>query len=100
MLRVITLWPFPGPLSITHVSNVLVDRHSGPMLGEDSSPPRVRLTEEGVSKPSSGESEVESADAGEEGADCRSNVAGALPSLGESVFVTSASSHLSQSSEV
>ena len=41
------------------------------MLGENASTPSVRLTEEGVSKPSSVESEVESADAGEERADTR-----------------------------
>jgi len=51
------------------ISDVLVDRDSGEADGEDVSSPRIRLTEEGVSKPSSGKSEVESADAGEEGAD-------------------------------
>jgi hypothetical protein len=47
----------------SNVSHVLVDRDSRPVVGEDGSPPSVRLTEEGVSKPSSGESEVEAADA-------------------------------------
>jgi hypothetical protein len=49
-----------------NVSNVLVDGHSGPMVGEHPSSPRIRLTEEGVSKPSTGEAKVEPADAGEE----------------------------------
>jgi hypothetical protein len=38
-------------------------------MGKNGSAPRVRLTEEDVSKPSSGEPEVESSDAGKEAAD-------------------------------
>jgi hypothetical protein len=54
----ITVWWYGS-----NICHVLVDRDSGEVLGEDVSPPRVRLTEEVVSKPSSGESMVESADA-------------------------------------
>jgi hypothetical protein len=52
-----------------YVCHVLVDRNSGPVPLEDSASVSVALTEEGVSKPSSGESEIKAADAREEAAD-------------------------------
>jgi len=53
----------------TDSSYVFVDGDSGEPLRKHTSPPRIAFTEEGVSKPSSRESRVESADPGEEGAD-------------------------------
>jgi hypothetical protein len=56
----------PSGISVrlgSYKRHVLVDGDSREVMGEDFSAPRVRLTEEGVSKPSSGESVVESANA-------------------------------------
>ncbi len=53
----------------THISYVVVDGDSGPVVGEHSSSPLVRLAEEGVLEPGSGQSIVHPSDSAEEAAD-------------------------------
>jgi hypothetical protein len=51
--------------ALTYTSDVVVDRDSGPVLGDDPSSPRVDLAEEGVVESGTVESDVESSDSGE-----------------------------------